>query len=197
MRTMVDPPRLVFETEQLAVRTATGRDVDLFYALWTHPEVMRNVGFPHGLRTTRREIEDRLSKAEGSEFGRRLVVELKDSQTAIGEAKLAWPDEQGIAEPDIKLLPRFWGQHYGVEAWRELVAYQFTHTDCAVVQATPNVANVASIRMQEAVGAVRVGEAVYEFPESMRNHTVPVHHHIYRVSRADWERGKQTPKDLA
>lgn len=180
--------RLVFETERLMVRTATEEDVGLFYALWTHPQVMRNVGFPQGLRVTRSELKERLSRQGRSEFERLLVVELKATGQAIGECKLSDPDEEGIAEPDIKLLPEFWGHKYGVEAWRELVAYQFIHTDCDAVQATPNVENGASIKMQEALGGVRIGEDVYQFPESMRGYTTPVHHYIYRVYRADWER---------
>jgi RimJ/RimL family protein N-acetyltransferase len=178
----------VIETERLIVRPATEEDVDLFYALWTNPQVMKNVGFPHGLRITRSEIRERLSKGGGSEFKQLLVVELKATGQTIGEGKLSYPDEEGIAEPDIKLLPAFWGHKYGVEAWRELVAYEFTHTDCDAVHATPNVENIASIRMQEAIGGVRIGEGVYQFPESMREYTTAVHHYIYRVTRADWER---------
>ncbi len=33
---------LVFETERLAVRAATEEDVELLYALWTNPQVMRS-----------------------------------------------------------------------------------------------------------------------------------------------------------
>jgi len=183
---------LVFETERLIVRTATAEDVDLFYALWTNPQVMKNVGFPHGLRITRSELKERLSKQGRSEFEQLLVVELKATGQAIGECKLSDPDGEGIAEPDIKLLPGFWGQKYGVEAWSELVAYQFTHTDCDAVQTTPNVDNIASIKMQEAIGGVRIGEDVYQFPESMRDYTTPVHHYMYRVYRADWERNRIT-----
>ncbi len=47
--------------------------------------------------------------------------------------------------------------------------------------------NIASIKMQEAVGGVRIGEDVYEFPESMREFTTPVHCYIYRVYRNAWE----------
>lgn len=174
---------LIFETKRLSVRTATVEDIDLFYALWTNPRVMKNVGFPHGLNIARNDLKERLSKQGGSEFEQLLVVELKATGQAIGECKLSKPDEEGIAEPDIKLLPEFWGHRYGVEVWRELVAYQFTHTDCHIVQATPNVENIASIKMQEAVGGRRVGEDVYQFPESMRDYTTPVHHYIYRVYR--------------
>jgi len=184
---------LILETERLAVRTATEQDVDLFYALWTNPRVMRNVGFPHGLPVTRCELDDRLSKQVGSEFDRLLVVGLKATGQVIGECKLSRPDEEGVAEPDIKLLPEFWGHKYGVELWRELVAYQFARTDCDIVQTTPNVDNIASVKMQEAVGGVRTGEAVYQFPEPMQGYTTPVHHYICRVKRADWERKRPSP----
>jgi RimJ/RimL family protein N-acetyltransferase len=173
------------------VRTATEEDVDLFYALWTHPQVMRNVGFPQGLRVTRSDLEERLSKQEGSEFEQLLVVERKVTGEAVGECKLSRPDGEGIAEPDLKLLPQFWGHKYGVEAWRGLVAYEFTHTDCEAVHGTPNVENIASIKMQEAAGGVRVGQGVCKFPEAMRAYTTPVHYYTYRVSRTDWERAEQ------
>ena len=178
----------VFDTERLVIRVATAQDVDLIYELWTDPRVMANVGFPRGLRTTREEIEHRLRKPSESEFERVLTIELKATGQAIGQCHMKTPDEEGVAETDVKLLPAFWGHKYGVEIKRGLVAHLFTHTDCTAVGATPNVGNVASIKMQESVGGVRVGEQVYEFPESMRDYTTPVHHYIYHVYRKDWER---------
>jgi len=177
----------VFDTERVVIRTATEQDVDLLYELWTDPRVMVYVGFPHGLRITRQEIKLRLQRPFESEFESVLVIELKATGEAIGQCGMHAPDEEGIAGTDIKLLPAFWGHKYGLEVKRGLVSYLFAHTDCTAVQATPNVDNVASIRMQEAVGGVRVGEQVYEFPESMRDYTTPVHHYIYRVYRKDWE----------
>jgi RimJ/RimL family protein N-acetyltransferase len=168
------------------IRTGTVGDIDLFFNLWTDPQVMKNVGFPQGLRVDRSELKERLSRMGSSPFERLLVVALKASGQAIGECKLSYPDEDGIAEPDIKLLPEFWGHKYGVEVWRALVAYQFTHTDCTIVQATPNVGNIASIKMQESTGGLRIGEDVFYFPEPMREYTTPVHHYIYRVYRTDW-----------
>jgi [ribosomal protein S5]-alanine N-acetyltransferase len=184
--------RQVFETERLVVRTATQEDADLFFALWTNPQVMQNVGFPHGLRLTRHELEERLSKQGKSEFEHLLVVELKSTGQAIGECWLSHPNEEGIAEPDVKLLPEFWGHKYGVEVWCELVSYQFTHTACDAVHATPNVDNIASVKMQEAVGGVRIGEDVCQFPEAMRDYTISFHYYTYRVRRADWKRNQIT-----
>jgi RimJ/RimL family protein N-acetyltransferase len=177
----------IFETERLLVRVGTADDVDVFYALWTDPEVMKHVGFPSGLPVTRPQLKQRLSAQAASEFERLLVVELKATGQAIGECKLSCPNEEGIVEPDVKLLPEFWGHKYGVEVWSELVAYQFTHTDCRVISATPSVNNAPSIKMQEAVGFLRIGESVYDFPDHMRSYTSPVHHYIYHLNRTDWE----------
>jgi RimJ/RimL family protein N-acetyltransferase len=185
---------VVFETERLVIRTATVDDVDMYYELWNEPRVMENVGFPQGLGITRERIEDIIRKPSESQYDRLLVAELKGTGRAIGECKLGWPNEEGIAETDVKLLPAFWGHKYGVEIKRGLVGYLFTHTDCDSVQATPNVGNIASIKMQEAVGGVRVDEDVYHFPESMRGFTTPVHHYVYRVYRADWEKPKNSKR---
>lgn len=149
---------------------------------------MANVGFPQGLRTTRKEIEKRIQNPSESEFEQLLIVELVETGESIGQCLMHLPDQEGIAETDIKLLPAFWGHRYGVEVKRGLVAHLFARTDCVAVHATPNVGNVASIRMQEAVGGVRIGEGVHQFPESMREYTTPVHYYVYKVSRENWER---------
>ena len=188
MKRRMPSQHTVFDTERLIVRATTAQDVDLLYELWTDPRVMAHVGFPHGLRTTQEEIENRLRKPSESEFEQVLMVELKATEEAIGQCHMRAPDEEGIAETDIKLLPAFWGHKYGVEVKRGLVAHLFMHTACTAVGASPNVDNVASIKMQESVGGVRVGEQVYDFPESMRDYTTPVHHYIYHVYREDWER---------
>jgi len=187
---MSSEQKVVFETERLLVRAATQDDAALFYALWTDPRVMTNVGFPQGLPVTQDELKKTLSRQGNSEFDRLLVVQLKATGQAIGECKLSRPNSNGIAEPDVKLLPGFWGHKYGIEVWSALIDYQFTHTDCSVVQATPNVVNKASIKMQEAVGAVRTGEDTHRFPDSMQDYTTPIHHYIYRVNRADWKQNR-------
>jgi RimJ/RimL family protein N-acetyltransferase len=178
----------IFSTERLAIRTARVEDAGMYFALWSDPKVMSNVGFPDGLRTSLEEIETKLREQEGqSEFGRNLVAELEASAAPIGECKMVQPGPDGIARTDIKLQPEFWGHRYGIEIKRGLLAYIFENTDSIAVEATPNVQNIASIKMQEAVGGVRVREEIYEFPESMRDYTCPVHHYIYLVYREEWE----------
>ncbi len=47
--------------------------------------------------------------------------------------------------------------------------------------------NIASIKMQEAVGGIRIREELHEFPPSMQAYTTPVPHYIYHVRRKDWQ----------
>jgi ribosomal-protein-alanine N-acetyltransferase len=178
---------LVFETQRLYIRPAIPEDIELYIKLWTSPEVMHQVGFPKGLRVNRDELVDRLSSPMVLEFERLLVVVRKSDEKTVGECMMHLPDEAGVAEPDVKLLPEFWGKGYGSEAWKGLVAYLFDHTDCKVVQSTPNVNNLPSIKMMEKAGGLQVDEAVHEFPENMRDFTVPVHYYVYHVTRETWE----------
>jgi RimJ/RimL family protein N-acetyltransferase len=182
--------RVIFTTERLAVRLAVPDDVDLYLRLWTDPRVMTNVGYPQGLRVTRETILERLRSSGESEFDRLLVVDLITTRLAIGECKLGQPNAEGVATTDVKLLPDFWGHRYGVEVKRGLLNHLFTHTNCRSVEATPNVNNAASIKMQEAVGGVRLVESTHVFPPSMQSYTKPVRYFIYSVSRIDWESRK-------
>jgi RimJ/RimL family protein N-acetyltransferase len=181
--------RTVFETERLIIRKARpdDADVDFFYRLWTNPKVMTNVGFPSGLKITPEEIREKIAKETGSEYNGKLLVDLKATGETIGECKLGLPDGTGVSETDVKLMPEFWGNRYGVEIKQGLVDYLFTHTECKAVKATPNKNNAASIRMQEAVGGKRVAEGVFNFPVKMKSWTCDVPYYEYRVTREDWE----------
>lgn len=171
-------------TDRLLIRTAGEEDTHFFLQLWTDPGAMQFVGFPHGLLITEAEVRSKLK----SQCDSLLTVTLIDTGAAIGECSIHPPDSEGIARTDVKLLPAFWGNRYGIEIKKALLGYLFTNTLCSAVQATPNVNNVASIKMQEAVGGIRIGEGVYRFPVEMESYTVPVHHYIYQVTRECWER---------
>jgi len=183
----------VFETDRLIVRLAVAADAELYYRLWTNPRVMSPVGFPNGLPIALDDIKKQIAAGGPSVYEQLLVVDTKSGRHTIGECRMHAPDAEGIARTDVKLLPEYWGHKYGVEIKRGLLDYLFTHTECSAVDASPSAGNVASIRMQEAVGGVRIGEQVYKFPEKMRSYTQPVHSFTYRVTRATWlERAEKT-----
>jgi RimJ/RimL family protein N-acetyltransferase len=178
----------VFETERLRIRKArlNDEDVNFFHNIWTNPAVMVLVGFPEGLRITREDIRASIRDQDGTEYDKKLVVELKETSKAIGECKLGTPDERDVSETDVKLLPEYWGKGFGTEIKRGLVNYLFENTDCKSIKATPNKNNIASQKMQEAVGGRRVGEGVFEFPEEMKDYTIDVPYYLYVVYKEDW-----------
>jgi RimJ/RimL family protein N-acetyltransferase len=178
-----DGRRWVFETQRLRVRVAAEEDTAFFSELWKDPRVMSNVGFPKGLPITREEIAALLRQQRGRIFDTRLIAILRESGEPIGECKLGSENEQGVCTTDVKLLPRFWGQKFGVEIKQALVDYLFQHTGCEAIEATPNINNIASIRMQEAVGGVRVGGGIFPVPDSSKGERTPVPYHVYRVYR--------------
>jgi RimJ/RimL family protein N-acetyltransferase len=180
--------KIIFETPRLEIYKASPveADVDILYRLWSEPRVMVNVGYPQGLGMTREQIRRQLEAQGESELNAVLLVRVKETGRTIGEAWLGEQDADGVSETDVKLLPEAWGNKYGIEVKRGLVGYLFEHTDCQCVQATPNVNNAASIRMQEAVGAKRVGESTFHPPHDQRERAIPVHSYIYRVCREDF-----------
>jgi ribosomal-protein-alanine N-acetyltransferase len=181
---------ILFETQRLVIRRAGpgDQDIDFFLRLWNDPQVMRFVGFPYGLELSRAQVQAVLERPAQSGLNGRLVAMRRSDGAIVGECKLGEPDSDGLSETDVKLLPEFWGQGYGTEIKRGLLRYLFTHTECKIVQATPNVLNQASIRMQEAVGGVRTGEGVFEFPPEQAGRRVAVHYYTYQVYREDWVR---------
>jgi len=179
---------MIFETTRLRIRAArpSDPDVTMFYRLWTDPKVMTFVGFPNGLRITEDEIRRTIANEPVTPFDKKLVIVRKEDNQRIGECKLGFPNTDGNAHTDVKLFPEFWNKGYGTEVKKGLVDYLFIHTACRFVVASPNKNNIASQKMQEAVGGEPVEEGVYQFPEHMRSFTLDVPYIKYSVSRKTW-----------
>ena len=173
-------PADIFTTPRLIIRRARLEDAGFLYRLWKNPRVMSNVGFPQGLPITREQIESQIARHGTSVYDKYLIVTLRATGEPIGQCKLGSPNLQGISSTDVKLSPEFWGQGYGVEVKRGLVDYLFIHAPVLAIEADPASTNLPSIRMQEAVGGLRVSEFNSDF----------AHHLVYRVHRFDWERQK-------
>lgn len=180
----------IIETSRLYVRKAkpTAEDIEFVFRQWSNPDVMKFVGFPKGFPTTREKIKKQLLRVSSTFFDRLLLICLKENDEIIGECKLGSPNKENMTTTDIKLSPDYWGNKYGVEIKKALVDYLFTHTECEGIEASPNINNIASIKMQESVGGVRVKQGVHEFPEEMKSYTTDVHYYIYIVYRKIWNK---------
>lgn len=179
----------------MIIRQAVQGDADLFFKLWTNPDIMKMVGYPNGLDISLSDIKKRLSEEPESALNRLLVAEIPQGPP-IGECHMHPPDSKGIASTDIKLLPEFQGRGYGREIKWLLLDYLFRRTECRIVEATPNIRNTASIKMQEAVGGISVGTSIYQFPLKLQSKTCSVKHHIYHIHKANWKKSNIRNKNL-
>ncbi len=193
---MTEPATIVFTTERLIIRKAEVKDAAMYFALWNDPAVMTHVGFVYGLEMTLEEITEQLAKQSPDVFHKLLVVVLKETGETIGECFMTRPGSNGHAFTDVKLMPAFWGHKYGVEIKRGLVQYLFDHTECTAVQASPSSQNIASIKMQEAVGGVRAGKG-QTLVQQADGTTTMVEYTIYRVYRRIWEKAQREARRAA
>jgi RimJ/RimL family protein N-acetyltransferase len=173
-------------TRHLGIRRATIQDADFIHTLWTMPAVMRFVGFPEGLAISVNEVREGIERGPNSEFGSRLIVELRSTQVPIGQCKISTPDAAGICEPDIKLSPEVWGSGYGRELWAAMIDYAFQNSPADIVQGTPNRANIASVRMQLGSGMIQVDEGVFVNHSSPHPGAVPVPYFKLQITREQW-----------
>lgn len=180
---------MIFLTKRLMVRRSKlcDADINLYHRLWNSPSVMRNVGFPMGLRINRDSIQDLIIIGQSdTAFDKSLLVQLRDTGQAIGECKMGLPNSNGISITDVKLLPEYWNQGFGKEIKNALCSYLFSQTECTIVEASPNVNNIASIKMQEACAGTLVRQEVYHFPSHMSSYTEDVDSLTFHIHKTDW-----------
>lgn len=170
-------------TERLYIRQAIADDAPLFVEIWNSPEIMKNVGFPNGLGADLDSMRDMLNSQGDGLLDRMLVACIKGSDIPIGECYMHSPDEDKIATTDIKLLPRYQGCGYGVEIKTAILNYLFDNTDCEAVEATPNIGNNASIRMQEKVGGIRIDRRIHHFEADYTSPARTLEYFVYHVKR--------------
>ncbi len=187
---------LRYTTKRLNLVMIERRHLDHLLQLWTDPQVMSNVGFPLGLHPDDIDLESYLSDAEeiaptGRIRGIHMAVELKDG-TLIGEAKIASPDEQGMSEPDVKLLPDYWGRSLGTEIVKLLIDECFSlYPDCQAVQFTPNIENTSAIRLYCGLGSEVVGDGFFPPEASSLRGFAGVSYLVMQTCREVWEENKR------
>jgi CTP:molybdopterin cytidylyltransferase MocA/RimJ/RimL family protein N-acetyltransferase len=174
----------MIHTDRLIIRKASLDDASFIVSIWNNPVVMIHAGFPEGLNCSVATVKKQIADQNDCSFlNQLLIVSQKETGTLVGQVWMYAPDSSGKSTTDIKLLPDWQGMRYGIELKQALVKHLFEKTDCFFVEATPNVDNIASIRMQESAGAVRVGRGFFK-PDSTT--TIPItniEYWIYRIYR--------------
>jgi 2,3-diketo-5-methylthio-1-phosphopentane phosphatase len=143
-----------------------------FERLWETGEVMKNVGYPNGLRWDRKRYDRFWDSLDRKNF---ILLAIEDENGSfLGEAKLSFPDDENTCDHDVKLLPEFQGKGYGREAWRLLLGLTSRRWPESTLSVSPFVDNAIAIGLYKSLGFEFDGEQREWIPSSESPHAVPV-----------------------
>ncbi len=156
------------QTERLEHRAFTLDDAEEFFALNSHPDVMRLTGEPllRSLDEARQAIKH-YPDFETYGFGRWGCV-LKHSQTAIGFCGLKYLPELHEVDVGFRFLPEYWGQGFATEACTASIAFGFEILKLNRIVGLVLAENTASIRVLEKSGMRLDGNISYEGQTALR-----------------------------
>ncbi|MCL4836278.1 MAG: GNAT family N-acetyltransferase [Caldilineaceae bacterium] len=154
------PALTLFETDRLRVRRLSAQDTPAYFAIFSHPEVMRYWSTPPWTSFAQAE-ESIAAVQEGYRSGEwfRYGVERKEDRALIGVCALFnFHKPSRRAEIGYALGRPYWGQGYMREALNGLIAYAFTTLDLNRLEADIDPRNAASARTLERLGFAKEGE---------------------------------------
>ena len=189
---MTDVPQLT--TPRLVLRGWRDGDLPAFAAMNADPQVMAFFPGTYG----RAESDERVARirdhfrAHGFGF---WAVEAPGTAPFVGFTGLWTTDFEAPFTPCVeigwRLAPRFWGRGYATEAAQAALGFGFETLRLGEIVSFTVSANDRSRRVMERIGMTRDLAGDFDHP------AMPVgdprrRHVLYRLSRADWTRSRET-----
>jgi RimJ/RimL family protein N-acetyltransferase len=144
----------VFETERLVLRRFTTGDAAFILDLLNQPSFLQNIG-DRGVRSLE-DAEKYLLKGPMDSYARLgfglSLVELKNSQVAIGMCGLIKRSTLQDVDIGFAFLPQFWSQGYAYEAASGVLVYGKDVLKLDRIVAIVSPGNDRSIRLLEKIG---------------------------------------------
>lgn len=149
----------IINASRVSLRWITEQDVDAFYAIYSHPEVMRYWSFP---ALTERDQAVKLVREIHDGFQRQALLKWgiarRTDDLLIGSITLFNLDfTHRRAEIGYALGRDHWGNGYMQEALTAVIAYAFKELGFHRIEADVDPRNDASIRTVERLGFQREG----------------------------------------
>ena len=114
---------MIFETERLIVRKLVAEDLEAFHKMQSNPKVMQyTTGIVKDLDGHKIEIQELISKYDfvGNDFWIYAIVRKRD---AVFIGTVALVKDNGNDEIGYRFLEEFWGNGFGTETCKGLIAY--------------------------------------------------------------------------
>jgi ribosomal-protein-alanine N-acetyltransferase len=163
-------------TPRLTHRAITPGDADAFFALNSHPEVMRHTGEPplESVEQARDALAD-YPDFDTHGYGRwGCFLRHDDPDTGakagdmIGFCGLKFLDELDEVDVGYRFLPEHWGRGYATEAGRASLAFGFGTLGLDRIIALVLPENLGSIRVIEKLGMSLAGRCDCEGLDALR-----------------------------
>jgi 2-hydroxy-3-keto-5-methylthiopentenyl-1-phosphate phosphatase len=122
-----------------------------FESLWESGEVMRFAGYPSGLGWTRARYDQYWKAKENDKRSIHLALE-NSAGLFMGEAFMAFPNDNAECHHDLKLLPQFWGQGLAFEAWNIILEKAKSRWPDSTSVVTPSIENKRAIKLYSKLG---------------------------------------------
>lgn len=179
-------------TERLVLRAWRDADRDGFAALNADPAVME-----HFLGTLDRAASDAFMDRINAHWAANgfglWAVERRADGTVLGFTGLSDPGFDAPFMPAIEIGWRFardaWGHGYATEAAAAVVSFGFESLGRTEIVSFTVPVNTRSVAVMERLGMTRNPADDFDHPRVAVGH--PLRRHVlYRLRRADWERGR-------
>lgn len=166
---------LVMETERLQLRKFVKDDLTEFHSFMQKPEVTYAWEHAFTKTDTRKWLNKQLSRYRKDGYGCYAVI-LKETGKMIGMAGLMKSDIEGkeVVELGYIFDNAYWGQGYCIEAVKGCVNYAFHHLKLDKLYCSIRPNNLASIRIAEKIGMIRVGEHIVIYCDKEMPHSIYV-----------------------
>ena len=149
-------------TPRLEHRALTADDAEAFFALNSHPEVMRFTGEPP-LRSLEEAVDAIANYPDFDTVGYgRWACVLRDSRAVIGFCGLKYLPELDAVDVGFRFLPEHWGRGIATEACAASIAFGFDVLKLQRIIGLVLAENAASIRVLEKCGLQRGKDITYE-----------------------------------
>jgi ribosomal-protein-alanine N-acetyltransferase len=145
---------VILETERLRLRTFTIADAAFVLALLNTPSWLQYIG-DRGIKTLE-QAQSYLANGPIMSYATQgfglYLVELKDSDTAIGMCGLLKRDYLEYMDIGYALLPAYEGNGYAIEIVATTMNYAFTELHLMHLTAITNTNNLRSIKILNKLG---------------------------------------------
>jgi RimJ/RimL family protein N-acetyltransferase len=135
----------------ITIRKTKKDDLGQLQSLWNEGEVMKYVGFPHGLRMTFEEMTLWYERLSQKEYTTHYCI-FEEDLGFVGETFFSLVKDHEIAMLDIKLLEKARGKNIAYTALSYAIDQAFDSTPAKKVYVDPNPENIPAWKLYLRLG---------------------------------------------